>query len=402
MRPGLAFITNQLPYPPRSGGVIKSWRLLSHLAAHFQITVVTPFKGQDATHVGALKAALPAVEVLGIPVQRPRTAGNFLRSLCCAPTLNVFRNQNAQLRQLANDAVQKADLVVVDHLEMFPYARAAKNVPVVLHQHNAEHVMWRRGHEVGRNLGERLVMRLEAWRVLRFEVAACQRADLVFAAPNDQQALVQAGVPAGKFRTTYHLGDDSGLNAPAIQFHETGKRLLYVGTLSWPANADGLHWFLENVWPLLKKEHADLVLDIVGSGAGDSLRTAVSALADVHLHGFVEDLEPFYRRSRVFIAPLRFGSGTKVKVITAMYRGIPCATTPVGAEGLPLVHGREAMVADEAMAMAESVLDLLNDQAVWEHMRDASRQLATEQLDWGSMLERHAADLLGLTKPQRA
>lgn len=402
MRPRLAYITNQLPYPPQSGGVIKSWRLLSHLAGHFNITVVTPFKGQDEGHVGALRAALPSIEVSGVPVDRPRTAGNFLRSLMFAPTLNVYRNQSKVLDRLAQKATQQAELVLVDHLEMFPYAGPGKGTPVVLHQHNAEYVMWRRGREVGRNMAERLVMMAEAWRVERFEVAACRLADLVFAAPNDQHALVQAGVPEEKFRTTYHLGDDSGLNAPVLQFQETGRRLMYVGTLSWPANADGLHWFLEHVWPRLKKAHADLALDIIGSGADDRLRAAVAATEGVHLHGFVQDLEPFYRRSRVFIAPLRFGSGTKVKVITALYRGLPCATTPVGAEGLPLQHGTQAMVDESAGDMAASVLTLLNDRTAWERMRDASRQLAIDQFDWHAMMERHATDLLDLVKTRHA
>src|SRR5690606_5323811 len=106
--------------------------------------------------------------------------------------------------------------------------------------------------------------------------------------------------------------------------------------------------------------------------------------------------EPFYRKSKVFIAPLRFGSGTKVKVITALYRGLPCATTSIGTEGLALVPGREVMLADDAAAMAQGILRLLADKAHWEAMRDASRRKAATDLAWNSMLDAHVNTILAL------
>ncbi|MEO8733833.1 MAG: glycosyltransferase family 4 protein, partial [Flavobacteriales bacterium] len=229
--------------------------------------------------------------------------------------------------------------------------------------------------------------------VKRFEARSCQRADIVFAAPNDQTELEGLGVAKDKFRTTYHLGDDSALAAPQLQYTDTRNTLMYVGTLSWPANSDGLLWFLREVWPGLKSAHADLHFDILGQGAGDDLKMAVDKLQDVQLHGFVEDLEPFYRKSRAFVAPLRFGSGTKVKVVTAMYRGIPCVTTSIGVEGISLVEGVDVHVCDGATSMHERIELLLTDRLAWESMRDASRQKALSDLSWDSMLENHARDL---------
>src|SRR5690606_9590478 len=164
----------------------------------------------------------------------------FLRSLALAPTLNVYRNANGALRAQAAKAVQGAAIVLVDHLEVFPYAPRGTKAPVVLHEHNAEFVMWERSRGVAKSLPERIVLALEAARVKRFEAKACRKADLVLAAPNDQGELAGIGVPRAKFHTTFHLGDDSGLQAPDLDFGKAADNLLYVGTLSWPANADGL------------------------------------------------------------------------------------------------------------------------------------------------------------------
>jgi len=229
--------------------------------------------------------------------------------------------------------------------------------------------------------------------VKRFEIAACKAAHLVFAAPNDRDELMPLGVPEEKFRTTYHLGDDSGLHAPVLEFPRTGKTLLYVGTLSWPANADGLKWFLADVFPALLRKHPELRLDIVGKGADADLQAAVAASHGIRLLGFVADLEPLYQRSRVFIAPLRFGSGTKVKVVTALYRGLPCATTSIGTEGLDLSDGTDVMIADDAAGTIARIDTLLTDRTKWEHMRDESRSKAARDLGWDSMLQSHVHDL---------
>ncbi|MCC6838731.1 MAG: glycosyltransferase [Flavobacteriales bacterium] len=400
MRKRLVFITNQLPYPPRSGGVIKSWRLLRRLADAFDVVLIAPLKGEDEQYLAEMKAALPGVEVHCAPVERPRTGLNFLRSLVMAPTLNVYRTACRQLHHATAQAIARADLVLVDHLEVFPYVPAQTAIPVVLHQHNAEFVMWERSKKVARNMAERVVLAIETQRVKRFERQACLRADLVFAAPNDQEELAKLGVPKERFHTTFHLGDDSGLYAPALQFHAASDNLLYVGTLSWPANADGLLWFLSAVWPGLKSAHPALTLDIIGRGASAELETAVAHATGAQLHGFVDDLEPFYQKSKVFIAPLRFGSGTKVKVITALYRGLPCVTTTVGAEGLALVNGQEIFLADDADGTAKSIHTLLTNSKTWETLRDQGRSKAKNELGWNPLLDDHVQSLRSLLPPQ--
>ncbi|MFZ1687973.1 MAG: glycosyltransferase [Flavobacteriales bacterium] len=393
MKPRLLFLTNQLPYPPVSGGVIKSWRFIRHLCAHFDVTLFTLLKNSDADHVADMRSGADLKQYFGVAIDRPRSALNFLKSLVFSPTLNSYRNDSTVLRTAVAKALPEHDLVLIDHLEMAQYVAGDAPLKVVLHQHNAEFIMWQRSVSIARNVAEKLVLKVEAARVKRFEIAACTAADLVFAAPNDQDELVPLGVPKEKFRTTYHLGDDSGLHATLLDFDRTGMTLLYVGTLSWPANADGLRWFLADVFPELKRQHPDLRLDIVGKGADEGLQAAVAACNGAELLGFVEDLEPLYQRSRVFIAPLRFGSGTKVKVVTALYRGLPCATTSIGTEGLDLSDGAEVMLADDAAGTIARIDTLLTDRMKWEHMRDESRKKAARDLSWNNMLDAHVRDL---------
>lgn len=400
-RPRLLFITDQLPYPPVSGGIIKSWRFLEHLCKRFDVTLLTLMKGADRDHEKALLAALPLVGFKGIPFDRARTAVNFARSLFTSPTLNAFRNASPSMRAAVAAEADKHDVLLIDHLEMAQFIPTPPSLPVVLHEHNAEFIMWERSKAVARNVMERIAMTMEAARIKRFERKSCLRADLIFAAPNDQRELEALGVPTSKFRTTYHLGDDSALRAPDLDHADTTMSLLYVGTLSWHANHDGLLWFLNEVWPALKAKHKDLELNIIGRGAEPALLELAGRSPGVKLLGFVEDLEPLFKKSRIFIAPLRFGSGTKVKVVTAMYRGIPCVTTSIGAEGMDLLDEIEIFKADDPHRTQECIEILLNDRQAWEGMRDASRAKAKKDLAWDAMLESHSNDLLALIHPRK-
>jgi glycosyltransferase involved in cell wall biosynthesis len=198
--------------------------------------------------------------------------------------------------------------------------------------------------------------------------------------------LSRLGVAKDKFAETYHLGDDSQLDLPSIRFDDTQNKILYVGTLNWEANVDGLLWFLAEIWPKIQGQDPGISLDIVGGNPDPRIVAACQTLRGVQLLGFVDDLEECFSQSRVFIAPLRFGSGIKVKVLNSMCRGLPIVTTTVGVEGLDVVNFKHIVVADTAAEYAQSVLQLMSDKAAWETIEIYSRKLIASKYTWKKVL----------------
>jgi len=99
----------------------------------------------------------------------------------------------------------------------------------------------------------------------------------------------------------------------------------------------------------------------------------------------VDDLEPYFQQHRVFIAPLRFGAGMKVKVLNAMCRGIPTVTTSVGSEGMAVTNDIHLSIADDAQTMTESINNLLVNQSDWEFMEKNSRHIVKEKYTWKAL-----------------
>ena len=144
----------------------------------------------------------------------------------------------------------------------------------------------------------------------------------------------------------------------------------------------------------------ELSFDIVGRDPDQRLQQRAAANPDIHLHGFVDDLEEFHQRCRVFVVPLLFGSGMKVKVLHGLYRGLPMVTTDIGAEGIAMQDGTHGHIAPkgDAGTFSDMVVQLMTNREEWEAMRDASRTLARTMYTWEqhlSALEAHLAELLG-------
>ena len=389
----LLFITPELPYPPQSGGKVKSLKLLESLAERYEVTLACPLKLDDPANVGAFSLVSPCATHLHEPVNIPRTAGNLALSYLQGRPLNVRRTYDDTLAERVAAIANKHDIIVLDHYEVFPYLPADYDGLVVYHSHNAYFKMWERFAKLPGNPAMRLAAHMEAGRVRRSEAALARRADLVFAAPNDGRELVDAGADAATIKDTFHLGDDQQLELPQLAFEDTRKKLMYVGFLGWEPNVQGLVWFINEVWPRLQQQHPDLEFDIVGKNPDRRLQAAAASWPGINLTGYVADLQTIYRDSRVSVAPLLFGSGMKVKVLDAMARGMPTVTTSVGAEGIDIENGRHLLVADEPDQMTDAILSLLDDAELWQRLQENSRALISERYTWRQLFTNMHRDI---------
>ncbi|MEM9022272.1 MAG: hypothetical protein AAGB22_00925 [Bacteroidota bacterium] len=226
----ILFLTTQLPYPPVSGGVIKSWKLVEHLASQHRLRVIAMLKGQDAEHEGAFQEAVALDRYHGAALDVPRTGLNWLKSLLLSDCLNAYRNRLPALQARVDEWAQDADMIFVDHYEMFQYVPKHFTGKVVFHEHNAEYVMWQRFSALETRPLHKAILAIEARRIRKAEARYANRADLTLAAPNDIEALAPHCQPGTRFEVTYHLGDDTLLDRPPVAFSQTTESLLLVGT----------------------------------------------------------------------------------------------------------------------------------------------------------------------------
>jgi len=162
---------------------------------------------------------------------------------------------------------------------------------------------------------------------------------------------------------------------------------LFIGTLSWHANQEGLHWYARDVLPLLSKH---IKFDVIGGGASQSLSAELNSHSNVTMHGYVNQVESFYSKVRCLVAPLLSGSGIKIKILHALARGLPIVTTKIGVEGFPPGYEKAILVSDNPNEFAENVKILLKDENLWSDSSLAARQYCKQHfsgVEWQSWVQ---------------
>jgi glycosyltransferase involved in cell wall biosynthesis len=187
-------------------------------------------------------------------------------------------------------------------------------------------------------------------------------------------------------RTLARSVPDSEQPAAGSAGFDERSGMLFVGSFRHPPNADAVRYACEEILPLIPEElRRQHPFYVVGDSLDESVRAYANGIDHVRLVGWVPALAPYYEQARVVIAPLRYGAGTKRKVIQALMANVPLVTTSIGAEGLHLEHEVDFMLADDPRSFADAIGRLLQDQGLWEQLAKSPAHV----------LERHSEEAAG-------
>ncbi len=234
---------------------------------------------------------------------------------------------------------------------------------VVIDTVDVHHVRERRGAELS---GDPAAL-AAAERTRQREQAIYGATDALVAVSADDAAALRTLVPEIPVTVVSNVHDEVA-PGPGL----AGRSgILFVANFAHAPNVDAILDFHASTWPLLRRALPGVRLTLVGSDPPPPVRAL--AAADVEVTGWVPETTPYLDRARVSIAPLRYGAGVKGKIGEALAHGLPVVTTPIGAEGMDLVDGEHALVADGAGAFAAAVAALAEDDALWQRLAAAGR-----------------------------
>lgn len=203
------------------------------------------------------------------------------------------------------------------------------------------------------------------------ETNASKLADLTIAVSEDEKEYMSQFVDPAKIKVISNIHYLKTTIGEVPKFSER-RNLLFVGSIHEP-NIDAVHFLSEKIMPLVWQENPEIQVDIVGN-VKDLLPPSKDSR--ILLHGYVPKMEDFLKNSRIMIAPLRYGAGVKGKIGQAFEYFLPVVTTEIGAEGMKLQNGENALIANTAEDFARQIIRLYNDEILWERLqRNSERSL---------------------------
>jgi glycosyltransferase involved in cell wall biosynthesis len=160
--------------------------------------------------------------------------------------------------------------------------------------------------------------------------------------------------------------------------------LVFIGKMDYRPNVDAVLWFADEVWPLIRARRAETSLAIVGQKPHARL-DRLKQVNGITVTGWVESVQPYLAGSKVFVMPFRVGSGTRLKLIEALAARKAVVSTTVGVEGYPVRNGKELLLADSAMEMADKILVLLENVKQRQRLGESGVRFA-RGYDWRQVM----------------
>jgi glycosyltransferase involved in cell wall biosynthesis len=378
-------ISNVVPYPPHGGSQLRILRILERVAAVHQVSLCC-HAWSTADEVSARRLTKLGIRTftgrLGPQIDLPKIAAAARFGIAGRPPeLALYRSPELTkvvrglLRAEAFDILQVEETVLAHYVDLLPPDSPTKTLLTFhdIHFRQAARVaalekspgmcLWRHFNS--------LCMRCYEPRIAR-QFERC-----VTVTEQDRRLLLSAHsrlnidvVPNGVDTLRLQPLAEADL-APAI---------LFVGSMFYKPCEDGAIWLVREILPLVRRQVPGVHAWIVGKGPG----RRVQELAGEHVFvtSEVENLTPYYQRAAVVVAPLRAGSGSRLKILEAMALARPVVSTTIGSEGLDVEAGRHLLVADGAEAFAAAITHLLHSRDLRRSLSAAARAFVEARYNW--------------------
>lgn len=379
----ILLLSTWFPYPLSQGSKIRAYYLLKALAEQHEVALVsfadTEIEPDWIEHVRQFCSRIEVVPQNPFSYPRWRSLLGWLSPQPSAVSASYSEEMSGRVAAITRE--WKPACVVALTFVTAPYVLPLAGVRKVVDVDNLMSPMLYEAyrHAPGwtdsarRWLAWKKFAEYERWLYRQFD-------RLIVVSPQDRQAITgHCGVEPERVWVAPN-GVDTTLNHPGLGLPQPDT-LVFNGSLNYNLNLDGIQWFLEQIFPQILEQAPAVRLKITGK-TSPGIVEMISRYARVELTGYLEDVRPAVADSWVCVAPLRFGGGSRLKILEAMALGTPVISTPKGAEGLELNDGEHLLIAGSPREFAAQTLRLLSDPELHRKISTQAAEWVARQYDW--------------------
>ena len=382
-------------HPTTRGGQIRTLEILKRLHRRNEVHYIaydSPSQpeglrraGEYSTRAYPITHHAPSKRSLGFVIQ---LAGGLVSPLPVAISRWKSNSMRAKIAEIS--ARERFDVIVCDFLAPAP------NCPdldrCVLFQHNVETMIWQRHVEHAPDPVRRLYLQMQAGRMEAYESEVCRKVKRVIAVSEADARVMQqmfgiGDVPVAATGVDTEYFEPHGHAEPAFD-------LIFVGSMDWLPNTDGMKFFAASILPLIRRAVPQCKVAIVGRTPAPEIQALAATDPGITVTGTVPDVRPYLWTSKLSIVPLRIGGGTRLKIYESMAAACPVVSTTIGAEGLSVSHPQNIRLADTPEQFANECIRLLQSEDERAKLAGEAYRLVREHFSWDIMAREFEAILL--------
>jgi len=342
-------ICNKIPFPGKDGGSIAmnnlTMGLINQGCEVKVLAIATPKHTVSKNQIPADYIAKTGFETIFIDTSLRIFPA--LKHLLLNKSYNLSRFYSEAFELKIIDILQKNkfDIIQLESLYVSMYIdviRKYSKAKVVIRTHNIEHKLWEQKSKYEKNIFKKKYLSVLARQLKKQEIQLLSKADAVIPITLLDADWIKKNTDQKKIFTA-----PFGFSPDALKItknKEVENALFFIGALDWFPNAEGLNWFLDNVWNKVLLNLPNLKLYIAGKGMGADYKNR--KIKNATFLGEVDNAHDFIQSKRVMIVPLLTGAGMRVKIIEGMAMGKVIVTTSIGAEGIDCTHNENILIAD--------------------------------------------------------
>jgi polysaccharide biosynthesis protein PslH len=376
----ILILAPEFPFPTLTGGRLRTYHLIRELSKHHRISLLA-FSRADPSAAERREVQQYCARVSVVADQgwsgTAERLGSLLRTSPRAATYydrpGFRRELDCLLGQARFDVLQAETSFLAG-----PVLRRSGNFKRVVVFLDLNFLLClRRSRHAGHPAGK-LGYLVEALQFLKWERWIARNADAAITVSEKERALLSRISGSARIRVIPNGVDTARLRPTGRE--ASRKCLIFVGSHEHPPNVDAGRYFLERIFPLLRKRMPDIRVLLVGLGGHPEIQARVAD--GVVAVAPTPQVRAYYAQADFAIAPIRVGAGTRLKILEAMSLGLPVVSTPLGCEGLDVREGEHLLIRTSPSGFADAVIRLYEHPELAARLRQAGRTRVEQRYGW--------------------
>lgn len=381
----ILMVTPYLPYPPASGGQIRTLNLLKYLSIKNEIYLVSLYKNEnEKQYTKFLTKYCKEIHLCKRP-EKPWQIKNILNSIFTTKPFLIVRNYSESAKDTIKKLLERVNFDVI-HSETFyvmPHIPKTK-VPTLLVEQTIEYKVYQ--HFVdGLPLILRPFLNVDVLKLRYWERYYWNQATLVSTVSEHDKSIIKEEVRDIQTAIIPNGAGDEMFEPTIKQRNTIDPILLFLGNFFWLQNIEAAQFTIKKILPLLESRLQNFKIIIAGQQA-NKIKTNSDKVQIVEIEeSDTEKVKKQYQSATLFIAPIFGPGGTRLKILAAMATGLPVVSTSVGIEGLSVKDNKHVLVANNKEEFVEKIFRALSNQELYKTLQLNSYFLAKNKYNWQSI-----------------